>query len=59
MGFLKGIGPRRCPGCRGYFDVVEVKLTKFRGRLYCPGCTKRLKIPSRNSKKLTPKAVSR
>jgi hypothetical protein len=59
MGFLKGIGPRRCPGCREYFDVRETKMVKFRERLYCPPCAKRLKIPSRNSKKLTARSVAR
>ncbi len=57
MGFVKGEGPRRCPGCRNWFDVVEVKLVKHRGRLYCIPCAKRLGLPNNSRKQAT--AVSR
>jgi len=60
MGFSKGTGPRRCPGCRGWFDVNEVKMTKVGVRLYCPDCKPFVVKPKRrpNSKKVTARAVA-
>lgn len=53
MGFVSGVGPRRCPSCRGWFDVVEVKMVKHRGRLYCTPCAKRLGLPNNFRKRAT------
>jgi hypothetical protein len=57
MGFLKGVGPRRCPGCRGWFDLSEVKMVKIGARLYCPDCKSRLK-PRVSSKRLSARSVA-
>jgi len=57
MGFCKGTGPRRCPGCRGWFDVQDVKMVKIDERFYCPKCAVRLKRRP-NSKKVTARAVA-